>query len=128
MKIFSWPFASLGIVILAIALFAAPTRLEGPVLVSISPGHALSLLDSFALALLFIGSAWLHSGLWQHRQRLYDSIRRSPNVGSVAAFAAGLGLGLLLASAFSSFFGWWAMGAVFYGAIMITALIVTTRR
>ena len=128
MKIFSWPLAPLGIIVLAIALFATPTQFEGSVLVLISSGHALSVLDSFALVPLLLGLAWLYGGLWQRRQRLYYSISQAPNVSSVATFTAGLGLGFLLASAFSSFFWWWAIGAIIFSTITIFALIVVARR
>jgi hypothetical protein len=37
---------------------------------------------------------------------------------------AGLGLGLLLASAFSAFFWWWAIGAILFGAMLIVATIM----
>lgn len=74
MKTLSWPFAPLALAALAIALFAVPTQFEGPVLVPISPGHALSMLDSFAVVPLLIGVAWLHGGFWQRRE-LYSHKR-----------------------------------------------------
>lgn len=92
-------------VVLAIALLSAPARVEGPVLVPISPGHALAVLDSVALIPLLAGLAWLYWGVWVRRYRIYDSLRVSPGKGSVSVFVAGLGIGLLLASAFSTF--WW---------------------
>ncbi|MFO7996163.1 MAG: hypothetical protein R6U93_03310 [Dehalococcoidia bacterium] len=128
MKALSWPLAPLGVIALAIALFAVPEHLEGPILVPISPGHALSLLDSFAVLSLLMGVAWLSRGLWQRRDRLYDSIRQSPRVSGGVAFMAGVGLGLLIASAFSSFFWWWAIGAVLYGAMIIAVVIAVVRR
>jgi len=128
MKMLSWPLGPLGIVALAIALFTAPTQLEGPVLVPISPGHALSMLDSFAVLSLLIGVVWLYGGLWQRRERLSDFIRKSPSASSAAVFIAGFGLGLLIASAFSSFFWWWVIGVALLGAMMVAALIVVTRK
>lgn len=80
MKVLAWPLAPLIIIVLAIALFAAPTRFEGPILLPISPGHALSVLDSFALLPLLICVVWLYGGLWQRRQRLGDFMRQSPTV------------------------------------------------
>lgn len=128
MKAFSWPVVALAIITLAIALFSAPTPFEGPVLIPISAGHALSILDSFAVIVLLIGMAWLYGGLWQRRERLYRSICRSPIIGGVVIFCAGVGLGLLIASAFSFFFWWWAVGAVLFGAMMIVALLSATQR
>jgi hypothetical protein len=102
-------------------------QFEGPVLVPISPGHALSVLDSIALVPLLIGAALLYGGLWQRRRRLIEAVHLSPGMGSVGIFIAGLGLGFLLASAFSSFFWWWAIGAVLFLAMMIVTLIVAVR-
>jgi hypothetical protein len=53
----------------AVALFAVPTRLEGPMLVRISPGHGLALVDVIALAPLLGGVALLFGGLWRGRER-----------------------------------------------------------
>ena len=125
-KVLSWPVGSLSLVGLAILLFAAPMRFEGSVLVPISPGHALSVLDSIALIPLLTGMFWLYGGLLQRRKRLYESIRFSPGIGILAVFLAGLGLGLLLASAFSTFW-WWALGAMLFGTVTITAVIAAAR-
>jgi hypothetical protein len=43
-KIASWPFMGIGLIVLAIVLFASPGRFEGRVVVPISPGHGLSVL------------------------------------------------------------------------------------
>ena len=126
-KILKWPVGSLSLVGLAILLFAAPMRFEGSVLVPISPGHALSVLDSIALIPLLTGMFWLYGGLLQRRKRLYESIRFSPGIGILAVFLAGLGLGLLLASAFSTFWWWWALGAILFGTVTITAAIAAAR-
>ncbi len=126
-KVLSWPVGSLSLVGLAILLFAAPMRFEGSVLVPISPGHALSVLDSIALIPLLTGVFWLYGGLLQRRKRLYESNRFSPGIGILAVFLAGLGLGLLLASAFSTFWWWWALGAMLFGTVTITAVIAAAR-
>ena len=123
-----WLVWGLGLVALAIALFITPTQFEGPVLLPISPGHAISALDSVALAPLLIGTALLFGGLWQRREQLGQFVCRSPGVGSGGAFIAGLGLGLLLASAFSSFWWWWAVGVGLFTAVLIGALLVAMRR
>ena len=123
----SWPFGGVGLVAVAMALLAAPARVEGPVLLPISPGHALSALDSFALVPLLIGTGWLQAGLCRRRERLYETIRLSPARGSLGVFVAGAGLGLLLASVFP-WFWWWAVGATLFGAMMIAALVTACRR
>ncbi len=122
----SWPFGGLCLVAIAIALLAAPARAEGPVLLPISPGHALSALDSFAVVPLLIGAGWLQVGLWKRRERLYETIRVSPARGSLGVFVAGAGLGLLVTSVFS-WFWWWAVGATLFGAMLIAALVAATR-
>ena len=124
----SWPLGGMGLVVIAIALLAAPAQIEGPVLVSISPGHALSVLDSIALIPLHVGLVWLYWGVWVRRHRLYDTMRTSPGKGSLGAFVGGLGVGLLLASAFSTFWWWWAIGATLFLAMTIIAVLVVTAR
>jgi hypothetical protein len=48
---------------LALTLFVVPATLEGPVLVPISQGHGLSLVDVVALVPLLAGTALLAGGL-----------------------------------------------------------------
>ena len=127
-KISSWPFGGVGLVAVAIALLAAPARIEGPVLVPISPGHALAVLDSIALIPLLMGLAWLYWGVWARRYRLYETMRASPGKGSLGTFATGLGVGLLLASAFSTFWWWWAIGATLFLAMTIIAVLAAETR
>jgi hypothetical protein len=118
----SWISGGLGLVALGIAILAAPSQWEGSVLFPLSPGHALSVLDSLALVPLLAGTGWLYYGLWQHRQRLYESMQKAPRMGSLVVFVAGTGLGLLVASSYSAFFWWWAVGALLYGVMLIVAL------
>ena len=125
-KIRSWPFGGVSLAVIAIALLAAPARIEGPVLVPISPGHALAVLDSVALGPLLVGAGWLYWRVWKRRNRLCEVLRRSPGWSTLGAFAAGAGLGLLLASDLSQFFWWWAIGAALFGAMTIAALVVAT--
>jgi hypothetical protein len=40
---------------------------------------------------------------------------------------SGAGLGLLIASAFSGFFWWWAIGAAVFGMTVIVAVLVALR-
>ncbi len=122
----SWPFEAVSLVIIAIALLAAPVRVEGPVLVPVSPGHALAVLDTIALVPLLLGTGWLYSGLYKRRNRLYQTIRRSPEWGGLGVFLAGAGLGLQFASVLP-FFWWWAVGAVLFAAITVAALVAATR-
>ena len=126
-KLLGWPTAILILVGFAILIFAAPIRFEGSVLVPISPGHGLSLLDSVALIPLLTGVFWLYGGLFQRRKRLYESIRLYPGVTTLVMLFGGLGLGFLLASAFSTFWWWWALGAILFGTVTLTAVITAAR-
>ena len=111
---------------LALLLFVVPATLEGPVLVPISPGHGLSLVDSVALVPLLAGTALLAGGLWRRRQALDSAFTRRPWLARAGAAVAGLGLGLLLASVFT-FFWWWAIGAALLSATLLSAAVVAAR-
>lgn len=89
-------------------------------LLPISPGHALSVLDSLALVPLLGGTLWVYGGLWARRGRLRERVGARPGAGVALAFAAGLGMGLLVASASSTFFWWFLLGA----AVIANALLV----
>jgi hypothetical protein len=110
---------------LAFVLFAVPARFEGPVLVPISQGHGLALVDVVALVPLLGGLALLASGLWRRRQRLDAELARRPWAARAGAFGAGLGLGLLIASVFV-FFWWWAIGAGLLTATLAAAAVVAS--
>ena len=126
-KITAWPFIGIGLIALAIVLFSAPGRFEGRVVVPISPGHGLSMLDTVALVPLLIGQALVFKGLWARRKRLSKTLQTSPWLGSLGVLTAGVGLGLMIASVISLFFWWWAVGAVLFGAMMIVAIAVAMR-
>jgi hypothetical protein len=108
---------------LALVLFAVPARFEGPVLVPISPGHGLALVDVVALVPLLGGVALLFGGLWQRRRRLDAALARRPWLAGAGAFGTGLGLGLLVASVFGLFW-WWAFGAGLLTATLLAAAVV----
>jgi len=48
-------FIGLILFILAIVLLSLPDQIEGPVLIPISPDHALSVLDTAAMVPFFMG-------------------------------------------------------------------------
>ena len=109
---------------IGLMMLAAPTAIEGPVLLPISPGHALSVLDAIAVLPLLAGSFSLYRGLWQRRRPLLDVALDAPARASIVVFVGGFGLGLLIASAFSAFFWWWAVGAVLFGTALVLAVVV----
>ncbi len=94
-----------------VAIFAVPGRFEGPVLLPISPGHAISALDTLGVACVTLGSLLYAATLWRRRVHLGEWIRSRPAHAIALIFGTGLGMGLLLASAFSAFWWWWAIGA-----------------
>jgi hypothetical protein len=115
---FRW---SIGLLGAAVAIFAIPSAYEGPVLVDVSAGHAIAVADAVAIAPLLVGTSLLYLGLWRERRHLLDRGRERPALAMLGTFVAGTGLGLLLASAFSSWFWWWAVGAALFGASLIGA-------
>ncbi len=124
----AWIAFSIVAVSLALALLALPAHLEGPVLVHLSPGHALTRVDAVALLPLLAGVAVMCGGIWRRRSRLLQSAGNRPGIGALVVLGAGTGLGLMLASSFSSFFWWWAMGAALPTATTTTTLAIAARR
>src|SRR5262245_112731 len=119
--IVGWLRWALALLVASLTLFALPSGIEGPVLVRISSDHAIAVLDAVAIVPLLVASALLYGGVWRGRNRLRDLAGRHP--GSALAFgvAGGFGLGLLLASVFSGFTEWWALGAVILTAVVVAA-------
>ena len=116
---------SIGMIlfILAIVLLLLPDHIEGPVLIPISPGHALSVLDAFAMVPFLFGAGILQLYIWRRRAVLIEQFVRNVPIGILVTLAGGLGLGLLVASAFSSFFWWWVIGA----GLLIVVFFITLR-
>ena len=79
-------------------------------------------MDVAGVVPLAAGSTWLHAGLWRRRERLAQWTRQRIGAAVGLTFAAGLGLGLLLASAFSVFYWWWAVGAAMFAVANATAV------
>lgn len=112
----------------AVALFviagwiviALPHRLEGPVLVRISAGHGVSVSDLVALGPLLTGLALLV--LWWPRRTLLMVVTHRHGFAVATAFLAGVGLGLVTASVFRRFFGWWVVGV----ALLTLAIALTS--
>ena len=121
-----WLFGCAALLVLALALFAVPAGVEGRDLVPISPGHALSLVDAVALVPLLGGFAVLAIGLWRRREHLGVVIKGAPWPASTVSFAAGIGLGLLLASVFP-FFWWWAIGAALFTAVLAVVTLLAAK-
>ena len=56
-----WGLALIGA---SVAIMALPASLEGPVLVRVSPGHAIATLDAVGLVFLLLGSVVVYWLLW----------------------------------------------------------------
>ena len=112
-----------GLSTVGLVVLAAPASWEGPVLVDVAPGHAIALLDAVGIVPLVFGSGLLFQALWLRRGQLACSVSNRPAAGLGAVFAAGLGLGLLIASAFSDFFWWWAVGAALFACTVVAAAV-----
>ena len=117
----------MSLAVTAVILFAVPARYEGPVLVPISPGHGLSLVDMVAVVPLMAAMAALATSLVRRRATLEGAIRRRPWSAAAVLFGAGLGLGLLLASVFP-FFWWWAVGATLCAPALGLAALASAGR
>jgi hypothetical protein len=114
----------IGMVLAGGALLAIPAGAEGPVLVPISEGHGLSALDSAGALLLAIGATWLEVLVVARLPRLGLPPRALFGLGVLA----GLGVGLLLASVFTGFFWWWAVGAAALTIALVALVIALLRR
>jgi hypothetical protein len=119
-----WPAGPAIAIGAGIAILALPAGLEGPPVLQISPGHAVSLVDAAGVLPLAAGSMWLHAGLWRRRERIGLWARHRAGAAAGLTFAAGLGLGWLLASAFSAFYWWWAVGAAMFAIANAAAVVV----
>ncbi len=123
----AWPGGPAVVIALGLVILALPASVEGPPLLPISPGHALTLVDAAGVLPLAGGSTWLHAGLWRRRARLAGWSRRRLGAAAGLTFSAGLGLGLLLASAFSAFYWWWAVGAALFAIVNVAAVVLANR-
>jgi uncharacterized membrane protein len=112
------------LIVAGMLLLFIPAAGEGRVLLPISKGHGLSAVDAVGAALLAVGGTWLEVLV----------VRRLPYLGIPprALFGlgllAGLGAGLLIASVFSGFFWWWAVGATALGLAVLVLVPLTARR
>lgn len=57
-------FIGLILFIIAIVLLSLPDQIEGPVFISISPSHALSVLDTVAMVPLLCGATIMQLFMW----------------------------------------------------------------
>jgi hypothetical protein len=111
-----------GLLIVAgVGILAIPAAGEGRVLVPISEGHGLSAVDAVGAGLLALAGTWLEVLVLRRLPHLTLSPRALFGLGLLA----GLGLGLVIASVFSGFFWWWAVGSAALG-VAVSVLVALT--
>ena len=125
MKTMEWPKGPVIILVIAIFLFALPDRWDGPNLLDINDGHGLSLMDLIALLPLLISAIWIQKGLWSRRIYLFNKITIYPGSASLLIFFIGIGLGLLIASAFNNFYYWWAVGGFIFIIFLVYIVLIS---
>ncbi|MGY0236838.1 hypothetical protein [Longispora urticae] len=105
------------------AVLAMPAGFEGPPLVDLGTGHAVSPLDLVGAVPLAVGGTWLEILIVVRLPRL----RLGPRTLLGLGFAAGLGLGLVLASVYQGYW-WWAIGAGAFAVVLagLTVRALTT--
>ncbi|MEV1331916.1 hypothetical protein AB0J20_20340 [Micromonospora costi] len=112
------------LIVAGVLILFVPAGDEGPVLVRVSEGHGLSAVDGVGAALLAIGGTWLEVLVVRRLPHLALPPRALFGLGLLA----GLGVGLLIASVFSGFFWWWAVGATALGVAILVLVPLTARR
>ena len=115
----TWALCSL----VGVILIALPDR--GARLFSFSPAHGPSLVDGIGVIILAAGWAVPLLEIWKARALL--EARASRRGSRLAWFMTGVGAGLLVASVFGQFEGWWAIGAATLALVQIYAFVLATR-
>ncbi|HCT80504.1 MAG TPA: hypothetical protein DGT23_28855 [Micromonosporaceae bacterium] len=105
---------------LGVCVIALPDR--GP-RVAFSADHGPGLLDAAGILLLLLGSAALWWYVWRSRNSLTAAPKR---LRTLWTFAAGLGLGLVLASVVNDFSAWWAVGAGILSLVQFSLFLMGT--
>lgn len=112
------------LIVAGVLLLFVPASDEGRVLVPLSEDHGLSAVDGVGAALLALGGTWLEVLV----VRRLPYLALPPRALFALGLLAGLGMGLLIASVFSGFFWWWAIGATTLGIAVLVLVPLTARR
>ena len=122
-----WTLGFVLLLVLSVIVLAMPARFEGPILVTVTQRHGVTLSDVVGLVPLSVGwSAWA-AGIWRRRSRVEAAISASPRAATVSAFVGGLGVGLVIASARAS--SWWlVLGAALLTSVALGAVPIVSRR
>ncbi|MET8322733.1 hypothetical protein [Micromonospora sp. NPDC005189] len=112
------------LIVAGVLILFVPAGDEGRVLVPLSEGHGLSAVDAVGATLLALGGTWLEVLV----VRRLPHLALPPRLLFALGLLAGLGVGLLIASVFSGFFWWWAVGATALGVAVLVLVPLTARR
>ncbi|MBM7493423.1 putative membrane protein [Micromonospora luteifusca] len=112
------------LIVAGVLVLFVPAGGEGRVLLPVSEGHGLSAVDAVGAALLAVGATWLEVLV----VRRLPHLALPPRALFALGLLAGLGVGLLIASVFSGFFWWWAVGAAAIGVAVLVLVPLTARR
>ncbi|WP_411277562.1 hypothetical protein [Gaiella sp.] len=98
---------------------------HGVPLVAFSGAHGLTLLDAMAVGLLVAGWLPIAVLVWQRRADATSGV--SEPARRAAVFLAGLASGLLVASIFGDFGGWWVVGTAILVALQVAGFLLIAR-
>jgi hypothetical protein len=93
--------------------------------VGFSGAHGLTRLDAAAVAVLIAGWLPVAKHGWRRRRDLTTHLSQRDR--RMATFLTGLGAGLLIASVFADFEGWWVVGATLLASLQVAALVILAR-
>jgi len=122
-----WTLGFVLLLVLSLIVLAMPARFEGPILVTITSQHGVTLSDVVGFVPLSVGwLAWL-VGIWRRRRLVEAAIGASPRAAIISAFVGGIGVGLVIASVRTS--SWWlVVGAALLSAVALGAVPILSRR
>jgi hypothetical protein len=115
------------LLILSVIVLAMPARFEGPILVTITQRHRVTLSDVVGFIPLSVGwLAWVVA-IWRRRWRVEAAISASHGAATDSAFVGGLGVGLVIATDRTS--SWWlVLGAALRTSVALGAVPIVSRR
>jgi hypothetical protein len=119
-SVLRWPKGPVYLLVLSLLIFLLPSSLKGPVMFQLSEDNYLNMANMLAFIPLVVSLIWIQRGLWKRRIYLFNRVTMYPGATTLMIFIMGLGLGMLLAHAFSDFSYWWAIG----GTIFIIPLVI----
>jgi hypothetical protein len=122
-----WTLGFVLLLVLSVIVLAMPARFEGPILVTITQRHGVTMSDVVGAVPLSVGwLAWV-VGIWRRRRQVEAAISASPRAATISAFVGGLGVGLVVASARAS--SWWlVLGTVLLTSVALGAVPIVARR